>query len=184
MFFLRNSLFLVALLLVAVGCSSGDSDDVEAEESSAEEVADSDVDMEELEEEFGVTEGEDAEIPELLPADLYVTDDMEIEHTVVNELMSQLRYETDKSYDELIELYSDYLSNNNAFSEYEENLDIENMTDVRHSFFSVMYEGNTMEVSIIEDESFGDVRMVDVTLYDDDVLDEMLDDMQEQMEED
>src|SRR5690625_5794993 len=81
MFFLRNSLFLVALLLVAVGCSSGDSDDVEAEESSAEEVADSDVDMEELEEEFGVTEGEDAEIPELLPADLYVTDDMEIEHT-------------------------------------------------------------------------------------------------------
>src|SRR5690625_6832856 len=85
MFFLRNSLFLVALLLVAVGCSSGDSDDVEAEESSAEEVADSDVDMEELEEEFGVTEGEDAEIPELLPADLYVTDDMEIEHTVVNE---------------------------------------------------------------------------------------------------
>ncbi|HLS67468.1 MAG TPA: hypothetical protein VK029_10810, partial [Pseudogracilibacillus sp.] len=87
-------------------------------------------------------------------------------------------------YDELIELYSDYLSNNNAFSEYEENLDIENMTDVRHSFFSVMYEGNTMEVNIIEDDTFGDMRMVDVTLYDDDVLDEMLDDMQEQMEED
>src|SRR5690625_4461831 len=122
MYILRNCLFIIALLFVFVGCSN--SEDVEAESSSTGAVKSDDAgmpDVEELEDEMGVTEGDDAEIPARLPSDIYLTDDMEIEYTVENELMSQLYYKTDKSLDELKELYSDYLNGNSAISEVEEN---------------------------------------------------------------
>src|SRR5690625_3079958 len=122
---LRNCLIIIALLFVFVGCSNSNLEDVEAESSSAGELESDDLEMpdiEELEEEMGVTEGDDAEIPDRLPSDVYLTDDMEIEYTVENELMSQLYYKTDKSFDELRELYSDYLNGSSAISEVEENV--------------------------------------------------------------
>src|SRR5690625_500608 len=110
MYILRNSLFIIALLLVFVGCSNSNSGDVEAESSSTGEGESDELEMsdiEELEDEMGITEGDDAEIPAKLPSDIFLTEDMEIELTVENELMSQLHYKTDKSLDELSELRSE-----------------------------------------------------------------------------
>src|SRR5690625_2654415 len=125
MYILRNCLFFISLLFVFVGCSNSNSGEVEAESSSTGEVESNTSEMsdvEDWEDEFGVTEGDDAEIPTRLPSDIYLTDDMEIEYTVENELMSQLYYKTDKSFDELRELYSDYLNGSSAISEVEENV--------------------------------------------------------------
>src|SRR5690625_3420606 len=119
MYILRNCLVIITFLLVFVGCSNSNSD-VEAESSSTGEVESDELEMsdiEELEDEMGITEGDDAEIPAKLPSDIYLTDDMEIELTVENELMSQLHYKTDKSLDELSELYSDYLNGSSDISE-------------------------------------------------------------------
>lgn len=183
MMVLRNSLFLVALSLVAAACSSGNSSDGKAEDSL---VAGANNQMDELEafkDEFGVTKGGDTGIPEPLPKDLYVTDDMKIDLTIENDLMSQVRYHTGKSYDELVELYRDYLSNNPSLSDYEENIDASIVNGFAHALFIVIYEGNTTEVNIIEDESIPDIRSVDVILYNDQAVDEMIEEMQRQMED-
>lgn len=186
MYILRNCLVIMALLFVVAGCSNSNSGEVEVDSNSTGEVESKDSEMsdvEDWEDEFGVTEGDDAGIPARLPSDIYVTDDMEIEYTVENELMSQLYYKTDKSFDELKELYSDYLNGNSAISEVEENV-----SDSEGSYYlavySAMFEGDSMDIMLMEDESVGEYRTVEITRYDDEVLDEMLQEMQEQMEED
>jgi|SRR5690625_1406242 len=185
MYILRNCLFIIALLFVFVGCSN--SEDVEVESSSTGEVESDDSempDLEELEDEMGVTEGDDAEIPARLPSDIYLTDDMEIEYTVENELMSQLYYKSEKSLDELRELYSDYLNGSSAISEVDENVSEYPEDNFYLAMYTTRFEGDTMEIILVEDESVGEYRTVEITRYDDEVVDEMIEEMQEQMEED
>lgn len=186
MYILRNCLFIFVLLFVFVGCSNSNSGDVGAESSSTGEDENNNSEMSDLEDwedEFGITEGDDAGIPARLPSDIYVTDDMEIEYTVENEMMSQLNYKTDKSFDELRELYRDYLNGSSTISEVEENV-----SDSEGSYYlavySAVFEGDSMDIILMEDESVGEYRIVEITRYDDEVVDEMIKEMQEQLEED
>lgn len=168
----------MTLVLFLIGCSSGDAENVEADQQ---EYAD---ELEELEEEMGVSEGEDAEIPSLLPADIYLTDDMKIEHTVENDLMSQLNYKTKEDFDELVELYRDYLNSNNAYGEVEEIINEYTEYGSTMALFITEYEGNSFEITLVEDESEEEYRTVAIALYDDEVLDDMLEEIEKQMEED
>src|SRR5690625_4415851 len=184
---LRYSLFIIALLLVFVGCSNSNSGDVEVESSSTGEGESDELEVseiEELEDEMGISEGDDDEVRAKLPSDIFVTEDMEIELTVENELMSQLHYKTDKSLDELSELYSDYLNGSSDISEVEENVIDYPEYNSYVVMYTAMFDGDTFEIVLTEDENVGEYRTVGITRYDDEVLDEMIEEMQEQMEED
>src|SRR5690625_4910915 len=166
MYNLRNCLFIITLLFVFVGCSNSKSEGVEAESSSTGAVKSDDSEMpdiEELEDEMGVTEGDDAEIPARLPSDIYLTDDMEIEYTVENELMSQLYYKTDKSLDELKELYSDYLNGNSAISEVEENESEYPENNYYQAIYTAEFEGDSIDIMVMEDENVGEYRTAENT---------------------
>lgn len=170
MYIIRKGLLVVALSLVLIGCSSKD------EGGSA-----ADANLEDLEEEMGVTVGDEGGIPSELPKDVYVADDMEVEYTVENEIMSQLHYTTDDDFDDLVAAYKEYLEGNSAFSGLDESLNEEGGYKV--AFFGTTFENNSLEVMIMTDDD-EERRSVDIVRYDDDALDEMLEEMQKQMEED
>lgn len=173
---LRNGFLLVMLLFMLIGCSSNGSEDATIEEAEKE--------LEELEEELGVTEGDEGGIPDLLPSDLYLAEDMEVDHTVENELMSQVAYRTNQSYDELKESYNDYLNKNSDFSDIRESASEDPDTDFYFIAYYADYEGNELEIAIRDDEATEGSRFVSVTLYDNEAVDEAIEEMEKQMEED
>lgn len=154
------------VVILFVGCSSGNKGakesavkDVDATEQKAIEEFEDElgIDLDEIEEEMGIDK-ESTEIPEDIPSDAPIPEDMEMEMTIDNELMAQARMKTEQSIDELKGIYEEYLNSNTfSASPTTDNYEME-------GFYSITYitEYNDREFSIqiYHAESDGDIRTV------------------------
>ena len=112
------------------------------------------IDIEAIEEEMGIDSSGDAEIPDALPNDIPLPDDMEIEMTIDNELMAQVRIKTNKSIEELKEVYEEYL-NSGAFSG-EPTEEVQEMEGFYFIMYTLEYDEGEFSIQIFDDEDESD----------------------------
>src|SRR5690625_1377069 len=158
---------LFAIVLAACGGSDGTSNDAseassEAEKSEAvnedDAEASDDIDMEEVQEELNIDMDEDAEMPQNIPSDVPLPDDMEVVMTVDNDMVAQFNVHTAMTIEELEELYLPYL-NSDIFSGEPEQMILED-DDYYVVEYSTEYNGDGFEVTIIEEEDYRDLHIL------------------------
>src|SRR5690625_2760178 len=100
-----KSLLLLGVVMFVVGCSNNDNnsaestalddidvaaDDISEKDAMEELKEETGIDIEAIEEEIGMDKSDDATMPDSIPSDIPLPDDMEIDMTIDNELMSQV----------------------------------------------------------------------------------------------
>lgn len=170
---LRISFLMIVFLMFVVGCSTGGSGDIEDESGSADSVDADVVEEVEAKEEAGAS---DDEIPSGIPPNLYVPDDAEIQATFESDLQISFSYATTMTYEEIKEIYQDYLSDTSMFSEYSENLSEDAEIDYFAAHIFALFEGDPIDIEIKSDSDDEELLMVIVTLYNNEELEEMFED--------
>ena len=129
--------FLLGVVIFVIGCSTitdmvdefipnddedteqsvaAEEDNTDAETEATEDDEDVDIDLDELAESTEYSTDEDSEIPDAIPSDVPLPDDMVIEVTLDSGIMSQVMFDTQLSFEELQEMYEDYLNSSSQFS--------------------------------------------------------------------
>lgn len=167
--YLKNVLLLIGVTLFVIGCSNSNDesadttvDEISEEEAMAELKEETGIDIEAIEEEMGIDKSDGATIPDEIPNDVPLPDDMEIDFTIDNTLMAQAWFLTDLSRDELMTMYEDYL--NGKFSGEVDSEDYE-MEGYYTITYTVPYNDAEFFIQIIDDED-DSKRTVSLTVSD------------------
>lgn len=173
--YVKHMLIVCATLFI-FGCSNDENsttetnamdendviDEVSEEELIEELKEKTGIDIEAIEEEIGIDKSDSATIPGAIPSDIPLPDDMEIDFTIENELMSQVWLLTELSRDDLTAMYEDYLNSNFSDEVHTEDHEMEGHYAIT---YTVPYEDNELFVQIIDEESESK-RTVSLTVSD------------------
>src|SRR5699024_9692694 len=155
-----------------VGCSTGGSGDTKGESDSADS---GDVDLEEeIETKAAADDGE--EIPSGFPSDLYVSDDAEIQYTSETDLLISFSYTTEMTYEEIKEIYQEFLGDTSMFSDYSEALSEDSDIEYFAAHLSARLEGDPLEIEIKQYDEEEGLHIVTVKLVNNEELEEMSED--------
>lgn len=173
---LKLILLLLSVTFFIFACSNDNegatnSEDAEQAEQASETTDDNDSEevsnalVKDIEEEIGMDKGDNLSIPDGIPSDVPLPDDMEIEMTIDNELMTQVWINTKMSIDELKVMYEDYITSN-----YSSELDYDDFEMEGHYniTYTVPTNGNEFYIQFIDDDEDGDVQTVTLTTVSDD----------------
>lgn len=170
--YLKIIVLIIGAILFAVGCSNSNDesadapvdavDEIDEEEALEELKEETGIDIEAIEEEMGIDKSDGASIPDEIPSDVPLPDDMEIDFTIDNALMSQVWFLTELSHEELMTMYEDYL--NSQFSGEVESEDYE-MEGYYTITYTVPYKDSEFFVQIIADDD-DERRTVSLTVSD------------------
>lgn len=163
---------MIVFLILVAGCSTGGSKDIEGESGSVDSV--DEAVTEEVEAKATADDGD--EIPSGFPPGLYVPDDADIQSTFESDLQISFSYTTTMAYEEIKEIYQDYLSDTSMFSEYSENLSEDAEIDYFAAHLYAEFEDDPMDIEIKSDHDDEELLIVILTLYDNEELEEMFED--------
>lgn len=160
-------LAIVCLLLVSCSENSDENNDEVTVDDLNEALAMEDngadqFDVEAIEEEMGIEKNGNLDIPEDIPSDVPLLDDMEIEMTIDNGLMAQVRIVTESSIDELKEVYEDYINSNSNIGEPK--IDESEGSNYYYISYVSDYKGKSFTVLIGYNLDAGDHRTVDISV--------------------
>lgn len=155
--YIRSIMLVIGIALFVLGCSN--SDDELADSSSVGEMSDEEaikelkeetgIDIEAIEEEMGMDKSDDVTIPDEIPSDVPLPDDMEVDFTIDNELMAQAWLLTELTRDELMTMYEDYLNSNFSGEISSEDNEMDGYYTIT---YTVPYKDSEFLVQIIDDE--------------------------------
>jgi|SRR5690625_2277578 len=142
-------LLLSSLAVLLIACSNGSTND---------DGGSSDADSDKKETETMVETELDGEILASFPSEVFVADDAEIEHSVKSDLQTSFSYMTAMPYEELKEIFQDYVADTSNFNDYSEDVSEDSELGFHSIYLETEYEGDSLSFEITrylnEDRTF------------------------------